>query len=194
MRKIFLLFVLLFVFKSSINAQYNPSNSIDIKGKNIIKTNVIDILVPSLSPSLSPLIRDLYDDSYSFKLSILSLGYERVINNKFSIYIDVMTETMDISFHFLNVDVAFRYYFSNGVPTGYFSTNAPIGYYLSASSHMSKTDSLYGFNLGILIGYQNTILGTDIYFDLALGIRSGINTGLDRPIQSTGVCSVGYLF
>ncbi|BAV95035.1 hypothetical protein [Ichthyobacterium seriolicida] len=184
MRKIFLFFVFLFVFNSSINAQDNPSNSIDTKAKNIIKTNVFGILTPT---------RDL--SANSFDLLLPPLSYERVINNKFSLYIEVKTEihiltekTAISDYYNLNVDVAFRYYLSD---------SAPIGVYLSPSLQLYRDDFTDLVELNLLFGYQNIIPGTDIYFDLALGIkyRWAIRYRYDRdPIGPTGLFSVGYPF
>ncbi|BAV95037.1 hypothetical protein JBKA6_1024 [Ichthyobacterium seriolicida] len=111
--------------------------------------------------------------------------------------ISILSEKTTISDYYkLNVDVAFRYYLSN---------SAPIGFYLSPSLELQEYNITDLFDLNLLVGYQNIIPNTNIYFDFALGIKYRYRAiryyekyhygeYRERPIGSTGLFSVGYLF
>ncbi|BAV94135.1 hypothetical protein [Ichthyobacterium seriolicida] len=180
MKKIFLIFTLLFIFNSSIKAKDALSGNIEPKANNIVKVNVGGVLLYAIQ-GLMNLKPDL----------TLPISYERVITNKLSFEIGITSTIIDGDgndneinyFSNFGADVALRYYF--------YSDSAPIGFYLSPSLVYGGEGNVLGPEL--LIGYQHIMGNTSIFFDIALGAGYEVYSE-QRSWWPTALLSMGYPF
>ncbi|BAV95189.1 hypothetical protein [Ichthyobacterium seriolicida] len=193
MRKIFLVLTVLFIFNPSINAQNNPSDNVETKAKNIIKISASGVLLSMINTVV-------------FRVKTLNAipRYERVMNDKLSLNIEILTHIEDYTnFHYF-------YWAANGGFRYYFSNSAPIGLYLFPSLGYGKIykednkDDKHNkedrdlLNSDLLVGYQHIITGTSICIDIALGMTYGVGFTKNSTYQYSGgminLFSIGYSF